>query len=101
MLRTAIGSLAAAGTCVVVGVPKPGDTVPVDVIDLVSRGLRIVGTNQGDANPRSFIPHLIALYRAGRLPIDRLVTDFAFADINQAAQASLDGTAIKPVLHMM
>ncbi len=100
VLRMAIGSLGAAGTCVVVGVPKLGDTVPVDVIDLVSRGLRIVGTNQGDANPRTFIPHLVALYRAGRLPIDRLVTSFAFAEINEAARASLDGTAIKPVLHM-
>ena len=100
VLSTAIGALGAAGTCVVVGVPKPGDTVPVDVVDLVARGLRIVGTNQGDANPRTFIPHLVALYRAGRLPIDKLVTNFPFAEINEAAAASLNGSAIKAVLHM-
>ena len=83
-----------------IGVPKSGDTVPVDVIDLFARGLRIVGTNQGNANPRTFIPHLIALYRARRLPIDKLVTKFPFAEINEAAAASLNGTAIKAVLHM-
>lgn len=99
-LRSAIASLAAAGTCVVIGVPKLGDTVAVDVVDLVARGLHLVGTNQGDANPRVFIPHLIELHRRHLLPVDKIVTDFAFADINSAAKASLDGSVIKPVLHM-
>ena len=100
VLGSAISSLSAAGTCVVLGVPKMGVTLPVDVVDLVARGLRIVGSNQGDASPRTFIPHLVALYRAGRLPIDKLVTNFTFAEINEAAEASQNGTAIKPVLHM-
>ena len=100
-LRTAIGSLAAAGTCVVIGVPNLGETVPVDVVNMVARGLRLVGTNQGDAIPRVFIPQLIALYRAGRLPIDALVSNFAFEAINEAAEASVNGRAIKPVLQMV
>ena len=100
VLRSAIGSLAAKGTCVVIGVPSLGGKIDVDVVDLVARGLRLVGTNQGDANPRVFIPHLIELYRSGRLPIEKIVADFDFAAINKAAEASLDGTAIKPVLHM-
>ena len=99
-LHTAIGALAAASTCVVIGVPNFGETIAVDVINLVARGLRIVGTNQGDAVPRVFIPQLVKLYRNGRLPIDKLVTDFTFEDINKAAEASLSGQAIKPVLHM-
>ncbi len=100
-LRTAIAGLAAASTCVVVGVPNFGETVAVDVVDVVARGLRIVGTNQGDAVPRVFIPQLVALYRSGRLPIEKLVTNFAFDEINEAAEASLSGRAIKPVLHMV
>jgi aryl-alcohol dehydrogenase len=99
-LDTAIRSLAAASMCVVIGVPNFGETVAVDVINLVAKGLRIVGTNQGDAVPRVFIPQLIALYRNGRLPIDKLVTSFPFEKINDAAEASLNGRAIKPVLHM-
>ena len=100
VLKTAIRALAAAGTCVVVGVPGHGEPGSFDVIDLVARGLRIVGTNQGDANPRTVIPRLIELYRRGRLPIERLVTSYAFDDINEARAASLDGRAIKPVMTM-
>lgn len=100
VLETAIAALAAVGTCVVVGVPGHGDRGSFDVMDLVARGLRIIGTNQGDANPRTVIPRLVELYRQGRLPIERLVTTFAFADINEARTASLDGSVVKAVLTM-
>ena len=99
-LNAAIMSLSSAGTCVVIGVPRAGETVAVDVINMVGRGLRIVGTNQGDAVPRVFIPQLIELYRRGRLPVDKIVTCFQLADINRAAEASLNGSVIKPVLLM-
>ena len=99
-LKTAITSLGSAGTCVVIGVPRAGDTIAVDVIDLVGRGLRVIGTNQGDAVPRTFIPHLVELYQRGRLPVEKIVTCFPFADINKAAEASLNGSVIKPVLLM-
>ncbi len=99
-LRTAIASLGSAGTCVVIGVPRAGEAVAVDVVNLVARGLRVVGTNQGDAVPRTFIPQLIDLYQHGRLPVEKIVTCFDFAEINQAAAASLDGSVIKPVLLM-
>ena len=99
-LRSAIASLGSAGTCVVIGVPRAGETVAVDVVNLVARGLRVVGTNQGDAVPRTFIPQLIELYQQGRLPVDKIVTCFDFAHINQAAEASLNGSVIKPVLMM-
>jgi len=99
-LEGAIAALGSAGTCVIVGVPGHGERASFDVVDLVARGLRIVGTNQGDANPRVVIPRLIDLYRRGRLPIERIVTTFAFEDINTASAASLAGTVIKPVLTM-
>jgi aryl-alcohol dehydrogenase len=99
-LRAAIASLAAAGVCVVIGVPRAGETVAVDVVNMVARGLRVVGSNQGDAVPRTFIPQLIELYQRGRLPIEKIVTCFDFAQINQAAEASLNGSVIKPVLIM-
>ena len=99
-LNAAIVSLSSAGMCVVIGVPRAGETVAVDVVNLVGRGLRLVGTNQGDAVPRVFIPQLIELYQRGRLPVEKIVTCFDFADINQAAEASLNGSVIKPVLLM-
>ena len=99
-LRSAIACLGPAGMCVVIGVPRAGETVAVDVVDLVARGLRVVGTNQGDAVPRSFIPHLIDLHQHGRLPVEKIVTCFDFEEINRAAEESLNGSVIKPVLLM-
>lgn len=97
VLKGAIAALAPAGTCVVVGVPH-GVPAELDVLDLVARGLRVVGTNQGDAIPRIAIPRLIELYRQGRLPVDRIVSEFAFEAINDAVSASLDGSVVKAVL---
>jgi Zn-dependent alcohol dehydrogenase len=100
VLQAAIASLASAGTCVVIGAPPLGTTIPVDVPDLLGRGLRLLGTNQGDSNPQLFLPRLIDLFRQGRLPFDRLIRRFPFKEINQAAAETLDGTVLKPVLVM-
>jgi aryl-alcohol dehydrogenase len=35
---------------------------------------------------------------AGRMPLDRLITRYDFADINRAAADAISGAAIKPVL---
>jgi aryl-alcohol dehydrogenase len=34
------------------------------------------------------------------MPVERMMTFYALADINRAAQDSTDGTTIKPVLRM-
>lgn len=85
VLGQAVRSLRSAGTCVVIGAPPRGSELAVDVPDLLGRGIRLVGTNQGDSAPRNTIPRLIDLYRAGMLPVDRIVTNYAFTAINQAA----------------
>jgi aryl-alcohol dehydrogenase len=63
-------------------------------------GRRALGVIQGDAVPQRFIPRLIALYRAGRFPFDRLETFYAFGEINRAIAAARRGTTIKPVLRI-
>ena len=98
VLGQAVRSLRSAGTCVVIGAPPLGSELAVDVPDLLGRGLRLVGTNQGDSAPRDTIPRLIDLYRAGVLPVDRIVTTYAFEDINRAAQDARSGAAVKPVM---
>jgi aryl-alcohol dehydrogenase len=98
VLEQAVRSLRSAGTCVVIGAPPLGSELAVDVPDLLGRGIRLVGTNQGDSVPRNTIPRLIDLYRAGVLPVDRIVTSYAFDDINRAATDARSGSAVKPVL---
>jgi aryl-alcohol dehydrogenase len=100
VLDGAIASLAAAGTCVVIGAPPLGSKLPVDVTNLLGRGIRLRGTNQGDSNPAQFLPRLIDLHLNGRLPFDRLIRRFPFEQINEAAREAVAGTVIKPVLVM-
>ena len=41
---------------------------------------------------------MIDLWKLGRFPFDRMITEFPFESINEAAQASETGEVIKPVL---
>jgi aryl-alcohol dehydrogenase len=98
VLEQAMASLSSAGTCVVIGAPPLGSRIAVDVPNLLARGIRLVGTNQGDSNPRQFIPRLIELHRQGLLPFDRLIRRYAFDQINAAAQDAAAARTIKPVM---
>ncbi len=60
----------------------------------------VTGNPFGASDPAIFVPQLAALYRQGRFPVDRLITEFALDDINKAAHALLSGAAVKPVLIM-
>lgn len=59
---------------------------------------RSMGILEGDSNPKVFIPELMRLQCAGKLPYDRLITTFRFEDINAALDACDAKTVIKPVL---
>ncbi|MDT3399401.1 NAD(P)-dependent alcohol dehydrogenase [Streptomyces sp. B1866] len=100
VLRQAVDALAVGGTCAVVGAPPAGTEARFDVPRMLDRGPRIVGVNQGGAVPRRFIPALVDLYRAGRLPVDRIVRPFPLAAVEEAAAAAAGGHVVKPVLVM-
>ncbi|BES69079.1 NAD(P)-dependent alcohol dehydrogenase [Marinobacter nanhaiticus D15-8W] len=55
---------------------------------------------QGDADPQQFIPQMIEWYRAGEFPVDRLVTRYAFEDIDRAYADAAASRVIKAVLVM-
>jgi aryl-alcohol dehydrogenase len=63
-------------------------------------GRKIHGVIQGESHPADFIPRLVDYLMDGRMPIERIVTFYDLADINQAAADSANGTSIKPVIRM-
>jgi aryl-alcohol dehydrogenase len=87
------------GKCVLIASGKPGATVTLPIRQLTG-GKTIFGVREGDSSPKTFIPHLVELHLAGRLPFDRLVTFYDFADINQAAADSLSGAVVKPIIRI-
>jgi len=68
--------------------------------DSLPEGRRTLGIIQGDAVPQRFIPKLIALYRAGQFPFDRLVKFYDFSEINRAIADARHGDTVKPVLRI-
>lgn len=73
------------GTCVVIGIGSKDENVEVNVYFLPVLEKRLVGCWYGGADVRQDLPHLLALYREGRLKLDELVTrTYRLDEINEA-----------------
>jgi aryl-alcohol dehydrogenase len=100
VIRQAVDSLAPRGTCGIVGAAAPGSEVSLDVLNIMTAGRTLRGIVEGESTPEVFIPALIALYRQGRFPFDRLVEFYPFERINDAIHASEAGRVVKAVVRM-
>jgi aryl-alcohol dehydrogenase len=94
VIANALAALRMAGHCGLVGIQS--EPLVLDPIALV--GKTVSGILEGGAVPQALIPHLLALWRDGKFPFDRLIQTFPLEDINLAEKASLEGTVVKPVL---
>ena len=99
VLRQAVDALQVGGVCGVIGAAARGTEVSLEMTALLF-GRAVRGIRQGESVSDSFIPQLIELYTQGRFPFDRLIEFFSFDQINQAAEDTERGIAIKPVLRM-
>jgi aryl-alcohol dehydrogenase len=95
VVDNAISALAVRGTLALVGVSQPSLVIAGGVLAM---GKTVVGVIEGDADPKTFIPLLTRLWRAGRFPIEKLVKTFPLSDIDAAEAAAARGEVIKPVL---
>jgi aryl-alcohol dehydrogenase len=100
VLRQAVDALGTGATCGLIGAPPLGTEEALDVNDVLARGRCVRAVVEGQSVPEVFIPKLIGLWRAGRLPVERLVRAYDFDQINQAADDALAGKVVKPVLRM-
>ncbi|MFC4913811.1 NAD(P)-dependent alcohol dehydrogenase [Actinomadura gamaensis] len=98
ILRMAVDALHSSGVCGVVGGAAPGTEVALEMSGLMF-GRQVRGIVEGDSIPQLFLPVLADLHVRGRLPFDRMVSLYPFAEINQAARDSQRGGCLKPVLH--
>jgi aryl-alcohol dehydrogenase len=96
-LRAAVDALVPRGTCCLVGSARDGVEAALEMRTL-QQGRVIHGCIQGESVVKEFLPRLVDLYRAGQLPVDRLVRHYDFAAINEAVADMLAGMTIKAVL---
>ena len=87
------------GTCVVIGVAAYGELVSLNAFLLPLLEKRLVGCWYGSGNPHLDIPRLIALYRAGKLKLDELVTrTYKLDEVNQAFDDMTRGVNARGVI---
>jgi Zn-dependent alcohol dehydrogenase len=99
VLIQAYESTRRGGTTIALGLPAPHKQFSVPAVSLVAEERTIKGSYMGSAVPRRDIPRLIALYRAGRLPVELLMTHSVKLDEINSAFDRLDrGEAVRQVL---
>jgi aryl-alcohol dehydrogenase len=99
VLREAVETLMPAGTCVLLGSARSGTEVTLEM-PFLQFGRVVHGIIQGESRPKELIPKLVELLMQGKMPIDRMITFYSLCDIDRAAQESVSGTTIKPVLRI-
>ncbi len=68
--------------------------------EMMGPGRTIMGSTEGDAVCKSFIPKMVDYYKQGRFPFDKLCKLYKFEEIGQAFQDSLTGKVVKPIVVM-
>jgi len=87
------------GTTVTAGLPPPAHTIPIPQVNLVAEERTVKGSYIGTCVPMRDLPRYVALYRQGRLPVDRLMTGrLQLADINAAFDRLREGKAVRQVV---
>lgn len=98
-LAASLNMISNKGKLGLVGLPGALDAaLPVPVIQWLTMGGTVRGIVEGDSDPDTFLPELVAHHRAGRLPFDKFVTTYPFAAINEAIADAHAGKAVKVVL---
>ncbi len=99
VLAQAYAATKRGGTTVATGLPHPSKQFSVPAVSLVAEERTVKGSYMGSAVPSRDLPRFIALYQAGRLPVDRLLTHrIALDDINAGFDRLADGLAVRQVV---
>ncbi|WP_353218806.1 zinc-dependent alcohol dehydrogenase family protein [Salinisphaera sp. S4-8] len=98
-LEFAFAATGKGGKTVTAGLPHPDVRLPVSPTQLVAQERTLMGSYLGGHVPKLDIPEYIALYQAGRLPVDRLLTHrLTLDEINVGFERLAAGEAIRQVI---
>ena len=88
-----------AGTVVLVGVPTPTMQLDIPLLDVFGRGGSLKSSWYGDCLPSRDFPVLIELFLAGRLPLDKFVSEtIGLDDIDAAFEKMHSGEVLRSVV---
>jgi len=98
-VETAVDLTAGGGRTVCVGLPRPDARINLSPLGFVAEGRSLIGSYLGSAVPSREIPHFVGLWRAGRLPVESLVSStITLDDINAGMDQLADGKAVRQII---
>ena len=99
VLETAYAATGRAGTTVTVGLPHPDARLDIQAVSLTVDERVLRGSYMGSAIPSRDIPRFIAMYQAGLLPVDKLLSHtLKLEEINEAFDVLDRGEAVRQVI---
>jgi len=98
VMAKALGSIRPGGLLIVAGMAPLISMLNIAPFEFLI-GKTITGAVQGDVIPQIDIPRYVDLYMAGKLPIDKLITNsYGLDQINEAYEALEKGKVIRSVI---
>jgi alcohol dehydrogenase len=98
-MEAAFAATRRGGVTVAMGLPHPDRTINLNALAFAGQAKSLLGSYMGSANPARDIPYYLELWRAGRLPVEQLLTStLPLSQVNEALDALADGTAIRQIL---
>ncbi|MCR9229520.1 MAG: zinc-dependent alcohol dehydrogenase family protein [bacterium] len=99
VLQQAYAATKRGGTTVTIGLPHPAKMFSIPAVSLVAEERTIKGSYMGSAVPRRDLPRFIAMYQAGLLPVDKLLSrTIQLDEINSAFDDLATGAAVRQVI---
>jgi alcohol dehydrogenase len=98
-LESAYAITRRGGTTVTAGLPNPKAHWPLQAVSLIAEERTIKGSYIGSCVPTRDVPRYVGLFKRGRLPVDRLLSErVALTDINDALDRLADGQSVRQVV---
>ncbi len=89
------------GTTVTAGLPNPSAIWGLQAVSLIAEERTLKGSYVGSCVPSRDVPRFVALFQAGRLPVDRLLSErIRLEDINEGLDRLAAGQTIRQVITM-
>lgn len=97
--ETALAATSPGGTTVTVGLPAPAARAQVSPLTITAEARTVVGSYLGSAVPQRDIPRYVDLWRAGRLPLESLVSSrIALTDLDLAMDRLAAGGELRQLI---
>ncbi len=98
-MEAAFLSTRARGAAVLIGIPREDATLSLPALTIPRMERRVLGSIYGSSKPERDFPETLELYRAGHLPLDRLVSHrLPLEEAEQGFRLMRSGEALRVVL---